>query len=53
MEPTDTVFEMKEAIVSEKPSFKQIDADALRLWKVSEWDLRMLSNTEDLTLLAG
>jgi len=42
MEPTDTVSHLKEAIRSQKPSFKEIDADALQLWKVSEWYLHML-----------
>jgi hypothetical protein len=43
MEPTDNVVHMKKAILSKKPSFKGIDADALQLWKVGERDLRMLT----------
>ena len=42
MEPTDTIARMKKAIRAEKQSFKEIDANALQLWKVSEWYLHML-----------
>ena len=41
MEPSDSIMHMKKAICSEKKSFKEVDYDALQLWKVSEWDLRM------------
>jgi hypothetical protein len=43
MEPTNTIVDMKKAICSEKKSFKEVDYDALQLWKVSEWYLRMLT----------
>jgi hypothetical protein len=43
MEPSDKVMHMKEAIKSKRQSFKEIDANVLRLWKVSEWYLRMLA----------
>jgi hypothetical protein len=44
MEPTNSIADMKEKIKAKKHSFREadIDADALQLWKVSEWYLRML-----------
>jgi hypothetical protein len=36
MQLTDTVAHMKKAIRAEKQSLKDIDADILQLWKVSD-----------------
>jgi hypothetical protein len=43
MKPTNDVFDTKQAILSEKPSFKGINAEALQLWKVREWFLHALT----------
>jgi hypothetical protein len=32
---SDTVNELKEAIQAKKPSFNNVDAESLRLWKVN------------------
>jgi hypothetical protein len=36
MKLSDDVMDMKKAICNEKKSFKELDYDALQLWKVSE-----------------
>ena len=43
MQPTDTISDLKEVIQSKKPSFKEIAADTLQLWKASEWYLHVLT----------
>ena len=34
IKPSNTIADLKKAIRAKKPSFQQIDADSLQLWKV-------------------